>query len=96
MKAARNGTKDSLEKTKLAMFRKVSFLQRKETGTETGSEIIKANQGIQFLEIKKIKECIHFLSISTWQRFQNVETFRASHDEVTNNKLLVADRYSHG
>ncbi|KAM8753703.1 rho guanine nucleotide exchange factor 10-like protein isoform 2-T2 [Acanthopagrus schlegelii] len=31
MKAARNGTKDSLEKTKLAMFRKVSFLQRKET-----------------------------------------------------------------
>ncbi|KAK5862953.1 hypothetical protein PBY51_000018 [Eleginops maclovinus] len=30
MKAARNGTKDGLEKTKLAMFRKVSFLQRKD------------------------------------------------------------------
>lgn len=36
MKAARDGTKDSLEKTKLAMIRKVSFLQRKEpTGTQT-------------------------------------------------------------
>uniref|UniRef100_A0A674BA70 Rho guanine nucleotide exchange factor 10 like n=1 Tax=Salmo trutta TaxID=8032 RepID=A0A674BA70_SALTR len=31
MKAARNGTKDGLEKTKLAMMRKVSFLQKKET-----------------------------------------------------------------
>lgn len=31
MKAARNGTKDGLEKTKLAMFRKVSFLQRKDS-----------------------------------------------------------------
>lgn len=82
MKAARNGTKDSFEKTKLAMFRKVSFLQRKETGTETGSEIIKVNQGIQFVVIKKIKECINSLSISTWQRFQNVKAFRTSPDEV--------------
>nr|XP_020485961.1 rho guanine nucleotide exchange factor 10-like protein [Labrus bergylta] len=31
MKAARNGTKDGLEKTKLAMIRKVSFLQRKDS-----------------------------------------------------------------
>ncbi|XP_034550666.1 rho guanine nucleotide exchange factor 10-like protein isoform X2 [Notolabrus celidotus] len=31
MKAARNGTKDSLEKTKLAMIRKVSFLHRKDS-----------------------------------------------------------------
>ncbi|KAM4610770.1 rho guanine nucleotide exchange factor 10-like protein isoform 2-T4 [Polymixia lowei] len=34
MKAARNGTKDSLEKTKLAMMRKVSFLQRKDSAVE--------------------------------------------------------------
>ncbi|KAM7405481.1 hypothetical protein PAMP_012740 [Pampus punctatissimus] len=34
MKAARNGTKDSLEKTKLAMIRKVSFLQRKDYTVE--------------------------------------------------------------
>ena len=34
MKAARNDTKDGLKKTKLAMIRKVSFLQRKDsTGT---------------------------------------------------------------
>lgn len=30
MKAARSGTKDGLEKTKIAVMRKVSFLQRKE------------------------------------------------------------------
>lgn len=30
MKAARNGTKDGLEKTKIAMMRKVSFLNKKE------------------------------------------------------------------
>lgn len=36
MKAARNGTKDGLEKTKLAMIRKVSFLQKKaSTGTQS-------------------------------------------------------------
>ncbi|KAM9855840.1 rho guanine nucleotide exchange factor 10-like protein [Aulostomus maculatus] len=34
MKAARNGTKDGLEKTKLAMIRKVSFLQRKDSTAE--------------------------------------------------------------
>uniref|UniRef100_A0A4W6CTD6 Rho guanine nucleotide exchange factor 10 like n=1 Tax=Lates calcarifer TaxID=8187 RepID=A0A4W6CTD6_LATCA len=34
MKAARNGTKDGLEKTKLAMIRKVSFLQRKDSTGE--------------------------------------------------------------
>ncbi|KAM9351293.1 rho guanine nucleotide exchange factor 10-like protein [Symphorus nematophorus] len=34
MKAARDGTKDSLEKTKLAMIRKVSFLQRKDSTGE--------------------------------------------------------------
>lgn len=37
MKAARNGTKDGLEKTRLAMIRKVSFLQRKDPGTDTGA-----------------------------------------------------------
>lgn len=30
MKAARSGTKDGLEKTKIAVMRKVSFLQRKD------------------------------------------------------------------
>lgn len=30
MKAARSGTKDGLEKTKIAVMRKVSFLQKKE------------------------------------------------------------------
>ncbi|KAG7224341.1 hypothetical protein INR49_004648 [Caranx melampygus] len=34
MKAARNGTKDGLEKTRLAMIRKVSFLQRKDSTGE--------------------------------------------------------------
>nr|XP_020440941.1 rho guanine nucleotide exchange factor 10-like protein isoform X2 [Monopterus albus] len=34
MKAARNGTKDGLEKTKLAMLRKVSFLQKKDSTDE--------------------------------------------------------------
>ncbi|XP_034091832.1 rho guanine nucleotide exchange factor 10-like protein isoform X3 [Gymnodraco acuticeps] len=34
MKAAKNGTMDGLEKTKLAMFRKVSFLQRKDSTGE--------------------------------------------------------------
>ncbi|XP_066527722.1 rho guanine nucleotide exchange factor 10-like protein isoform X2 [Hoplias malabaricus] len=35
MKAARNGTKDGLEKTKLAMMRKVSFLNKKEITDDT-------------------------------------------------------------
>uniref|UniRef100_A0A8C9W583 Rho guanine nucleotide exchange factor 10 like n=1 Tax=Scleropages formosus TaxID=113540 RepID=A0A8C9W583_SCLFO len=34
MKAARNGTKDGLEKTRLAMMRKVSFLHKKESSVE--------------------------------------------------------------
>nr|XP_023697300.1 rho guanine nucleotide exchange factor 10-like protein isoform X2 [Paramormyrops kingsleyae] len=34
MKAARNGTKDGLEKTRLAMMRKVSFLQKKENSED--------------------------------------------------------------
>ncbi|XP_070963994.1 rho guanine nucleotide exchange factor 10-like protein isoform X2 [Oncorhynchus clarkii lewisi] len=38
MKAARNGTKDGLEKTKLAMMRKVSFLQKKETAEESDDD----------------------------------------------------------
>ncbi|XP_045065338.1 rho guanine nucleotide exchange factor 10-like protein isoform X3 [Coregonus clupeaformis] len=38
MKAARNGTKDGLEKTKLAMMRKVSFLQKKETTEESDDD----------------------------------------------------------
>uniref|UniRef100_A0AAR2JF12 DH domain-containing protein n=1 Tax=Pygocentrus nattereri TaxID=42514 RepID=A0AAR2JF12_PYGNA len=35
MKAARNGTKDGLEKTKIAMMRKVSFLSKKENTDDT-------------------------------------------------------------
>ncbi|XP_072512602.1 rho guanine nucleotide exchange factor 10-like protein isoform X4 [Salminus brasiliensis] len=35
MKAARNGTKDGLEKTKIAMMRKVSFLNKKEITDDT-------------------------------------------------------------
>ncbi|XP_021329343.1 rho guanine nucleotide exchange factor 10-like protein isoform X4 [Danio rerio] len=35
MKAARNGTKDGLEKTKIAMMRKVSFLSKKECTDDT-------------------------------------------------------------
>ncbi|XP_053499217.1 rho guanine nucleotide exchange factor 10-like protein isoform X1 [Ictalurus furcatus] len=35
MKAARNGTKDGLEKTKIAMMRKVSFLNKKENTDDT-------------------------------------------------------------
>ncbi|XP_049319222.1 rho guanine nucleotide exchange factor 10-like protein isoform X3 [Astyanax mexicanus] len=35
MKAARNGTKDGLEKTKIAMMRKVSFLNKKEIIDDT-------------------------------------------------------------
>ncbi|XP_035237002.1 rho guanine nucleotide exchange factor 10-like protein isoform X2 [Anguilla anguilla] len=35
MKAARNGTKDGIEKTKIAMMRKVSFLHKKDTLEET-------------------------------------------------------------
>ncbi|XP_010874041.2 rho guanine nucleotide exchange factor 10-like protein isoform X4 [Esox lucius] len=38
MKAARDGTKDGLEKTKLAMMRKVSFLQKKETTEENDDD----------------------------------------------------------
>uniref|UniRef100_A0A4W5QA31 Rho guanine nucleotide exchange factor 10 like n=1 Tax=Hucho hucho TaxID=62062 RepID=A0A4W5QA31_9TELE len=38
MKAARNGTKDGLEKTKSAMMRKVSFLQKKETTEESDDD----------------------------------------------------------
>uniref|UniRef100_A0A671NJ48 Rho guanine nucleotide exchange factor 10-like protein n=1 Tax=Sinocyclocheilus anshuiensis TaxID=1608454 RepID=A0A671NJ48_9TELE len=37
MKAARNGTKDGLEKTKIAMMRKVSFLSKKDYDTEEDS-----------------------------------------------------------
>ncbi|KAJ8016354.1 hypothetical protein DPEC_G00006340 [Dallia pectoralis] len=39
MKAARDGTKDGLEKTKLAMMRKVPFLQKKETTEENEDDI---------------------------------------------------------
>ncbi|TRY87054.1 hypothetical protein DNTS_009148 [Danionella cerebrum] len=35
MKAARNGTKDGLEKTKIAMMRKVSFLSKKDSTDDT-------------------------------------------------------------
>ncbi|XP_046896968.1 rho guanine nucleotide exchange factor 10-like protein isoform X3 [Hypomesus transpacificus] len=38
MKAARNGTKGGLEKTKLAMMRKVSFLQKKETSGDSDDD----------------------------------------------------------
>ncbi|KAJ8257576.1 hypothetical protein GJAV_G00187170 [Gymnothorax javanicus] len=35
MKAARNGTKDGIEKTRIAMLRKVSFLQKKDNPEDT-------------------------------------------------------------
>ncbi|XP_036388671.1 rho guanine nucleotide exchange factor 10-like protein isoform X2 [Megalops cyprinoides] len=35
MKAARNGTKDGIEKTKIAMMRKVSFLHKKDNSEDT-------------------------------------------------------------
>ncbi|XP_062315464.1 rho guanine nucleotide exchange factor 10-like protein isoform X2 [Osmerus eperlanus] len=38
MKAARNGTKGGLEKTKLAMMRKVSFLQKKDTSGDSDDD----------------------------------------------------------
>ncbi|XP_062870922.1 rho guanine nucleotide exchange factor 10-like protein isoform X2 [Trichomycterus rosablanca] len=38
MKAARIGTKDGLEKTKIAMMRKVSYLNKKESTDDTGDE----------------------------------------------------------
>ncbi|XP_076133497.1 rho guanine nucleotide exchange factor 10-like protein isoform X3 [Alosa pseudoharengus] len=38
MKAARDGTKDGLEKTKIAMMRKVSFLNKKELTEDTEDE----------------------------------------------------------
>ena len=51
VKAVRNGTKDGLEKTKLAMIRKVSLLQRKDsTGTGNGTGINKFPY-VQFVEI---------------------------------------------
>lgn len=49
MKAARNGTKDGLEKTKLAMIRKVSFLQKK-ASTGTQSEMFSKYQYVEFRE----------------------------------------------
>ena len=36
MKAAKSGTKDGLEKTKIAVMRKVTFLHRKEVPGERG------------------------------------------------------------
>lgn len=36
MKAAKSGTKDGLEKTKIAVMRKVTFLHRKETPGKRG------------------------------------------------------------
>ncbi|XP_053307873.1 rho guanine nucleotide exchange factor 10-like protein [Spea bombifrons] len=38
MKAARSGTKDGLEKTRIAVMRKVTFLQRKETAGDSEEE----------------------------------------------------------
>ncbi|KAM8927225.1 rho guanine nucleotide exchange factor 10-like protein isoform 1-T1 [Pelodytes ibericus] len=38
MKAARSGTKDGLEKTRMAVMRKVTFLQRKETAGDSEEE----------------------------------------------------------
>ncbi|XP_039611366.1 rho guanine nucleotide exchange factor 10-like protein [Polypterus senegalus] len=39
MKAARNGTKDGLEKTKIAVMRKVTFLQKKESQDEWEDDV---------------------------------------------------------
>jgi len=37
MKAAKSGTKDGLEKTKIAVMRKVTFLHRKEVPGKQGN-----------------------------------------------------------
>uniref|UniRef100_A0A3B1KFP5 Rho guanine nucleotide exchange factor 10 like n=1 Tax=Astyanax mexicanus TaxID=7994 RepID=A0A3B1KFP5_ASTMX len=47
MKAARNGTKDGLEKTKIAMMRKVSFLNKK--------EIIEDDSGYLDVTVSEVK-----------------------------------------
>lgn len=45
MKAARSGTKDGLEKTKIAVMRKVSFLQRKDQLGNAGKSVNFVNAG---------------------------------------------------
>ncbi len=51
MKAARSGTKDGLEKTKIAVMRKVSFLQRKDHLGNAGESEKFANVGqLAFLD----------------------------------------------
>lgn len=49
MKAARSGTKDGLEKTKIAVMRKVSFLQRKDQLGNAGKLV---NVGLDFFWMK--------------------------------------------
>lgn len=39
MKAAKSGTKDGLEKTKIAVMRKVTFLHRKEAPGKRGTTL---------------------------------------------------------
>ena len=58
MKAARSGTKDGLEKTKIAVMRKVSFLQRKDQlGKSRGDcEVCKCwSAGFFFFSFLKMK-----------------------------------------
>ncbi|KAK2898072.1 rho guanine nucleotide exchange factor 10-like protein isoform X2 [Channa argus] len=50
MKAARSGTKDGLEKTKLAMIRKVSFLTRKDSAGE-----VKDDEGYMNVSVCELK-----------------------------------------
>lgn len=45
MKAAKSGTKDGLEKTKIAVMRKVSFLQRKDQLGNAGKSKNSVNVG---------------------------------------------------
>lgn len=71
MKAARSGTKDGLEKTKIAVMRKVSFLQKKDQLGKAKAHFLfnvkKSN--IQFVHPKNVhpKCCFQVLGITESQ-----------------------------
>lgn len=63
MKAAKSGTKDGLEKTKIAVMRKVTFLHRKEVPGEWGvpfqAYIILILIYLESLRLEKTSETNH-------------------------------------
>lgn len=64
MKAARSGTKDGLEKTKIAVMRKVSFLQRKDQMGKARAQLLLLNQEISRNVSSPPKRC--FLHVFLW------------------------------